>query len=1694
MKPLQFGKGGSSSPSIQTAQSIYGTDNVEVILGICQGPIKGLANGPKSFLLDDTPLVDADGTQNFKSLTLDTYAGDPTGDYIVSMLGGAASPTIVNQVLTTGSPVVRSGAQDFVNAVDYRITINNLSMINSKGNFKNTLTLKFEWKRVSDVGWTPAWASGTFAGDYTGDTPGTGAPQSFTIAGADTSYVSFEGDRELIYTSGSTPSASPINVNLPATTITSANNVYLWDPAGHTWSLATKTTISTNHWTYPDGSATRDFYYFDNPPPNALVGALWRKTGSSQLLFWNAAAWVTGDSPLIKALPAAALDNGIWQITEQVTSAVTRNIRIYIPKLEEKIQLRVTKITAADVTVGATQTYADCTWESFIEVKLGPLTFYNVALAHLFGQATDQFTTLPVWNGIWDGKLIKVPANYDEVARTYSGVWDGTYKIAFTNNAAFVFQDFVENDVYGLSSLYPHTCNKYKIYEWGQNNDVMVARIDSTLRPRWTYNDLVDQPRDAREMAQFIAGSASAVYVDDGNGNVDILIDKNYDPVALFTKENVGEEGFEYSYTDRQSRANEITVSFINPDLNWVEDKRVVRNTDDIATYGRIPLPFIAAGCTDLDEAMARARRKLITNLTEKEFVTFSTNRKGNYLTEWTTILVSDPDMGYGISGRVSSILSSTSLKVRDAITFEAGFVYVANFDIVNPAYGSTSTDPYITVQRTITNGAGSATTLTFSSALPTLAEYAVFSIQADGLLGFPKPYKITNIDKQTGDPDRVVITALEVNRNKQTYIDGAVDSGVPVYSNLTNTKVLPVTGLKVNVRIDMQGGVAIRTLVLSWLASASQFIRDYTIAHSIGGAVGDTTTTDQLLVEYKNAAIDIHTFSVVANDINGRQSTAVSISFDVAGEVRSGTGVQSLVLLDGTDTLVSDSTDPKFAWDPPLAIDPNFSYYQVRILDSGTSAVRRTENVGQAQNWIYTWAKQLADDAGTPTRRFTIEVTPVDQFGGLSAASSLDINNPAPAVPGAATLTATIGGFNVVIPVTTERDVTGVLLWVSGTTGFDPTSVAPLYDAVQGNTFYVPNLAGTTKYVRAAFYDPYGKAAADLHISAEQSITAHLIVPGDLTGASSTAVPTGLALSSSIALDTDGSQVVTLIADWDDNTEASLVGYDVAVQEASGNFVVFRVGTSNWSGHVKANVAYTVKVRSVDALSRSSSYDTPVVLTTGKDTTAPGAPSSVATLIGIGSIYLSWFNPSDADLVRVGVYENTTNVSGTATLVATVNALPSVGGRWSRTGIGTGVTRYYWLKAFDSSGNASAFSTGVTGTTAQVLSGDIAVDTVLANNIVANITTTNVLNANVLLSATSLPASLIIGSTGFSLSTVNTVVGDPAAKVNSNSTKINPGLVLVSGSTTLSDWRNSGDNTKIEGGSIATNTIQANTVVIGTRGINIEGLQFEFNSPSTNHVSWTAGTISYVNDAGTATTAAITADNATFSGSTIYIYWTKGGTTLASTTTLATAMGSNAVILASYMGTTNLVANYGRTVIDGGAIKATSIAAAQMSANSITAANGAIQDLTVGTLKIIDGSVTNGNSSSSNSTITVAAGSPTTLQSCSLTTNGGVVQAAFSVYVGPITIPTGGDTTTEYTALDLVLYRDATRLRTVRSQIAINLGTNFLIPGGLQCFLFRDTGASAASHTYAVQAEVSWTTTSMVFLTQDMQLLETKK
>lgn len=559
--------------------------------------------------------------------------------------------------------------------------------------------------------------------------------------------------------------------------------------------------------------------------------------------------------------------NGLSTITVlgKTSAGYTKDYSIAVPYLaNDDYDVRVTKFNSDSSTTD----FCVMIWESLQMTRIGDRSYPNVALLHLSGKATAQFSSVPDFSSVIDGLVIDVPTNYNADAHTYdlSSPWNGTMKKSWTNNPVWVLYALINNPRWGLRKYYPHvTTDRYSFYDAALWCDEMVPNGLGGVQPRYTYNDVIQEQRNGLDLLQYVAGSFNAIIFDDMNGTVHLRVDKWMTPTILFNPESVGAAGFSYSYSDITTRCNDITVSFINPQLDWTEDRRRVFDQSQIDKYGRIPLDFVAVGCTDIREAQRRAQYQLLTATTEVCTITFDTNRLGMLVEPFSTVWIADPNNGWSSGGRVKSFDWTTGMVyLRDPVYVTTlttlpmklqGFEVVYSLGITPTNIGECYSFHIVSYDFPAGN-------------IPLFPEYPVFTIEEAGFLGLAKPFRVVSVSEMDSSPDHYQISALEVNRNKYSDADNMVSSPTVTYSYRPPGKPLGPLGVIVESGTKhlarSADGTLISRIYVAWERPNRAFVDHYEVSWALTNSDSWsllTTTMDDIYLApvQDNVAYDIY-------------------------------------------------------------------------------------------------------------------------------------------------------------------------------------------------------------------------------------------------------------------------------------------------------------------------------------------------------------------------------------------------------------------------------------------------------------------------------------------------------------------------------------------------------------------------------------------------------------------------------------------------------------------------------------------------------------------------------------------------------------------------------------------------------------------------------------------------------------------
>jgi len=167
---------------------------------------------------------------------------------------------------------------------------------------------------------------------------------------------------------------------------------------------------------------------------------------------------------------------------------------------------------------------------------------------------------------------------------------------------------------------------------------------------------------------------------------------------------------------------------------------------------------------------------------------------------------------------------------------------------------------------------------------------------------------------------------------------------------------------------------------------------------------------------------------------------------------------------------------------------------------------------------------------------------------------------------------------------------------------------------------------------------------------------------------------------------------------------ELNYGGVNEAVTDPGAEFSsVLVYGTSTTIAGQKELEEHTFRVRAVTVTGKTSGFITGSIILQG-DQTAPAIPGSIVATGGIQQIKLDFELPSDSDLAYVEIFENTVNNLATSSLIVRTKS-----DQHTVTGLGNNVTRYYFLRSADRSGNLSGFSASFSATTQKVVLDDLA-------------------------------------------------------------------------------------------------------------------------------------------------------------------------------------------------------------------------------------------------------------------------------------------------------------------------------------------------------------------------------------------------
>ncbi|MEK8345144.1 host specificity protein J, partial [Escherichia coli] len=243
----------------------------------------------------------------------------------------------------------------------------------------------------------------------------------------------------------------------------------------------------------------------------------------------------------------------------------------------------------------------------------------------------------------------------DPEKRTYSGIWDGSLKPAYSNNPAWCLWDMLTHPRYGMGKrLGAADVDKWALYAIGQYCDQTVPDGFGGTEPRMTFNAYLSQQRKVWDVLGDFCSAMRCMPVWNGQ-TLTFVQDRPSDVVWPYTNSDVVVDdngvGFRYSFSALKDRHTAVEVNYTDPQNGWQTSTELVEDPDAILRYGRNLLKMDAFGCTSRGQAHRAGLWVIKTELLETQTVDFTLGSQGLRHTPGDIIEICDNDYAGTLTG-----------------------------------------------------------------------------------------------------------------------------------------------------------------------------------------------------------------------------------------------------------------------------------------------------------------------------------------------------------------------------------------------------------------------------------------------------------------------------------------------------------------------------------------------------------------------------------------------------------------------------------------------------------------------------------------------------------------------------------------------------------------------------------------------------------------------------------------------------------------------------------------------------------------------------------------------------------------------------------------------------------------------------------------------------------------------------------
>lgn len=503
-------------------------------------------------------------------------------------------------------------------------------------------------------------------------------------------------------------------------------------------------------------------------------------------------------------------------------------------------------------------------WSSYTSIIEKKLTHPNSALVGLSVDSA-HFGTVPKRSYLMKLMRIRIPANYNPVTRVYTGVWDGTFTVAWSDNPAWCYYDLLTSKRYGLGNYVPeNSIDKWSLYTIGQYCDELVPDGKGGTEPRFTCNLLLQRREEAfkviNDFASVFRGMAYWA-----SGSVYAVQDAPSTPKAIFNQSNVVDGMFHREGSGRKARHTAVTVMWNDPADRYKQKPEYVEDEEGVLRFGLRQTDVVAFGCASQGQAHRVGRWLLYTERYESEVISFTTGLEASFLRPGDLALVVDPSRsnerwgGRILAATLSTITLDGSITILDSILYTISLV-MPDGSVIDRSLAPVAQGSYSEVSVTVD--------------LPTSDLIGVVWVVSSENIEAETIRVLTTVEES---PGLCKVIGVQHNATKFDAIESNLTLQVQTTSNL-RYQPLPVTNLEGSEYLYKNSGAVLTKLVISFDTSLDAAFYDISYRKDSGNEVKipRTSSTHVEVMDVSNGVYDIQVIAVSAAGVSSIPATTL--------------------------------------------------------------------------------------------------------------------------------------------------------------------------------------------------------------------------------------------------------------------------------------------------------------------------------------------------------------------------------------------------------------------------------------------------------------------------------------------------------------------------------------------------------------------------------------------------------------------------------------------------------------------------------------------------------------------------------------------------------------------------------------------------------------------------------------------------